>query len=142
MAFDLNVGDALKGLFGLVDDMYTSDEEREEAKRKLIALQQANKLETYKTSLSAILAEAQSKDPWTSRARPSFMYVMYVMILMSIPMGIVAVFSPESATNITEGMQAFLTAIPDGLWTTFGIGYAGYTGARTYEKHSMSKNKK
>ncbi|NRO95624.1 hypothetical protein GWC77_06700 [Paraburkholderia sp. NMBU_R16] len=84
--------------------------------------------------MSAILAEAQSKDPWTSRARPSFMYVMYILILCAIPMGVLAAFSPETAVSIARGMQAWLKAIPDALWTTFGTGYAGYVIARTYEK--------
>ena len=142
MAFDLNIGDALKGAFGLIDDLYTSDEEREAAKLKLVKLQQEGKLEMFKANMSVMLAEAKSSDPWTSRARPTFMYVIYAMILMSIPIGVLSVFSPESAVQIADGMKAFLAAIPDGLLTTFGIGYAGYTGARTFEKHSMNKNKK
>jgi hypothetical protein len=31
--------------------------------------------------MAAVLAEAESPDPWTSRARPSFLYVMYVLLL-------------------------------------------------------------
>jgi hypothetical protein len=31
-------------------------------------------------------------------------------------------------------MHKWLTAIPDGLWTTFGIGYVGYAARRSFEK--------
>ena len=34
----------LSGLFGLVDDLFTSDEERAEAKRKLVELEQQGQL--------------------------------------------------------------------------------------------------
>lgn len=94
----------------------------------------AGDLDLLKTSLSAIIAEANSTDPWTSRARPSFMYVMYVMILFAIPMGILAAFRPEMAVAIASGMKAWLAAIPESLYALFGVGYVGYVGARSYEK--------
>jgi hypothetical protein len=84
--------------------------------------------------MSVMLAEAQSKDPWTSRARPSFMYVMYILILCSIPMGVLSVFSPAAATTVAMGMKAWLAAIPDAMWGTFGTAYCGYTLSRSWEK--------
>ena len=33
-------------------------------------------LERVRTQMAGVLAEAGSTDPWTSRARPSFLYVM------------------------------------------------------------------
>ena len=78
-------------------------------------------------------------DPWTSRARPTFMYVIYLMILSAIPMGVVAAFDPTMATAIATGMQAWLAAIPDGLWATFGIGYSGYSVARSIDKKNALK---
>lgn len=91
-------------------------------------------LEGMKTQMSAIIAEESSADPWTSRARPSFLYVMYVMILSAIPMGILYAFDPAHALDIAHGLQAWLSAIPDSLYTLFGAGYLGYTGARTIDK--------
>lgn len=86
------------------------------------------------TSMSAIVEEAKSTDPWTSRARPSFLYVMYTFILMAIPYSFAFAFAPEAAAHMVSGMQSFLSAIPEGMWATFGIGYTGYVGARSYEK--------
>ncbi|RPJ07929.1 MAG: hypothetical protein EHM36_06140, partial [Deltaproteobacteria bacterium] len=92
-------------------------------------------------SMSAILAEAKSQDPWTSRARPTFLYVVYLMILASIPMGILSAFKPDLAVSIAKGMQAWLSSIPDGLWATFGIGYSGYSIARSMDKKIVGSKK-
>ncbi len=73
-------------------------------------------------------------DPWISRARPGFLYIIYVMILWAIPMGLVAAFSPAIAARITGGMHAYLAGIPDSLWSLFGTAYLGYTAARQWGK--------
>ena len=91
-------------------------------------------LAQMKQSMSVMLAEASSTDKWTSRARPSMMYVMYIMILASIPMGILWAFDPAHAEGIAKGLQMWLAAIPDTLWNMFGFCFLGYTGSRTVEK--------
>jgi hypothetical protein len=121
-------------LFGLIDNLFTSDEERMEAKRKLLEMEQAGKLDTLKTTLSAILAEAQSNDPWTSRARPTFLYVIYLCILTAIPMGVLFAFQPVAANAIAVGFGAWLNAIPESMWALFGAGYLGYSGFRSWDK--------
>ncbi|MBB59038.1 MAG: hypothetical protein CMM42_17630 [Rhodospirillaceae bacterium] len=132
------ISEVVKGiagpLFGLVDSLFTSDEERAAAKLKLLEMEQRGELETMRVQMSAILAEANSKDPWTSRARPAFLYVIYIIILAALPMGILSAFRPDVATEITLGVNAWLSAIPDALWTLFGAGYLGYAGARTVDK--------
>lgn len=115
-------------------DKTAQESERAKAQLALIQLQQNGDLEELKTSLSAIISEAQSSDPWTSRARPSYLYVMYTMILGSIPIGILSVFNPGAAAQIAVGMKAWLGAIPQDMWWMFGAGYLGYTHYRTKEK--------
>src|SRR5260221_2901014 len=70
-----------------------------------------------------IRAEAASGDKYTSRARPSFLYVM---------LGILA-------TNYVLfpllGKAALV--FPDALFWLFGSCMLGYTGARTWEKDSI-----
>ena len=83
---------------------------------------------------SAIMAEAQSADPWTSRARPSFLYVMYTLLLWAIPMGLIAAVQPQMAKDIAAGMNAYLGGIPEPLYALFGTGYLGYTVARQWGK--------
>ena len=80
------------------------------------------------------MAEAQSKDPWTSRARPSFLYIMYIMILWALPMGVLAAFDPEAAQEIAQGMNSYLNGLPEPLYALFGTGYLGYTAARQWGK--------
>lgn len=126
----------------LIDSLYTSDEEKAEAKLKLSALHQAGELKELEVSMSAIIAEANSKDPWTSRARPSFLYVMYIMILTAIPMGVLSAFEPDIAHRIALGLRGWLDAIPSEMWTLFGVGYTGYAVNRTYDKHSKNKHGK
>ena len=76
----------------------------------------------------------QATDRWVGRARPTFLYVMYVLLLWAIPMGLVAAFSPETARNIAAGMNAYLAGIPEPLYALFGTGYLGYTVAREWGK--------
>ena len=115
----------------IIDKIFPDPEQRDRAKLEMMRLQQEGQFKEVEIQMSAILAEAKSADPWTSRARPSFLYVMYIMILASIPMGILSAFKPEMATQIAAGLKAWLIAIPNELWAVFGIGYTGYTVARS-----------
>lgn len=119
---------------GLIDKIIPDPKARDEAKLKLLELQGSQEMEATKTQLSAIVAEAQSADPWTSRARPSFLYVMYVLLLWAIPMGLVGAFQPDIAKGIAASMNAYLSGIPEPLYALFGTGYLGYTAARQWGK--------
>ena len=65
----------------LIDKIIPDPKARNEAKLELIKLQGGQEMETLRLQLSAVLAEANATDPWTSCARPSFLYVIYIMIL-------------------------------------------------------------
>jgi len=118
----------------VIDRVLPDKAAKDAAKLAMLELEQQGEFKEDELRMQAIVMEAQSKDPWTSRARPAFFYVFYVYVLAAIPMGIVAALSPETALNITDGVQAFLTAIPDILYQVFVAGFLGYTGARTFEK--------
>ena len=123
--------DAIVGpVAGLIDKIIPDPEAREAAKLELLKLQGTQELDRIKAEMAGMLAEAGSPDPWTSRARPSFLYVMYVLLLWSIPMGIIAAIRPATAEAIARGMNAYLTGIPEPLYALFGTGYLGYTVAR------------
>ena len=119
---------------GLLDRIIPDPKARDAAKLELLKLDNSQELEQLKAQMSAVLAEAQSGDPWTSRARPSFLYVMYVLLLWSLPMGVIAAFRPGIAQAIAAGMTAYLNGLPEPLYTLFGTGYLGYTVARTWGK--------
>ena len=121
-------------LASIIDKVIPDKAAREKAKLELIRLEGTQEMEIVEARLAAIVAEAQSADPWTSRARPSFLYVMYVMILFSLPMGLVACFSPQAAHDIGSGITAYLNGLPEPLYALFGTGYLGYTVARQWGK--------
>jgi hypothetical protein len=119
---------------GLIDKLIPDPRARDAAKLELLRMQGSQEMEAIKTQMTAIVAEAQSNDPWTSRARPSFLYVMYAMILWAIPMGLIAAVRPDMARGIAEGMNSYLAGIPEPMWALFGTGYLGYTAARSWGK--------
>jgi len=124
----------LNPLTRIIDKIVPDPRQREAAKLELLRLQGSQEMAAIETQMAAILAEAKSADPWTSRARPSFLYVMYMLILWSIPMGLIACFRPEAAAAIAKGMNDYLAGLPEPLYALFGTGYLGYTVARQWGK--------
>jgi hypothetical protein len=118
----------------IIDKIFPDPAQAAQAKAVLMTAEVQGDIQRTTAELSAIVAEANSQDKWTSRARPSFMYVIYTMILMSIPMGVLWAFSPAYAERIAKGASMWLGMVPDGLWQLFAMGYLGYTGGRTFEK--------
>ena len=127
--------DSLIGpLASILDKVVPDKAARERAKLELIRLEGSQELGAIEARLSAIVAEARSPDPWTSRARPSFLYVMYALLLWALPMGLIAAVRPEAARDIAAGMNAYLAGLPEPLYALFGTGYLGYTAARAWGK--------
>lgn len=85
---------------------------------------------------SIISAEANSKDMYIARARPTFMYIFYFLIIsLVIVAPFFGVFFPEEMKQFYANVGAGFNAIPDALWATFVAGFSVYTTARTYEKY-------
>lgn len=85
-------------------------------------------------NLAALEAETASPDRWISRARPTFLYVIYAMILWALPMGMIAAINPRISHAITTGMADYLSALPAELYTLFATGYLGYATLRQWGK--------
>jgi hypothetical protein len=128
----------LSSIFGIgskiIDKLFPDPTQKAQAQLELLKMQQAGDLDEIKVQLSAIIAEAQSTDPWTSRARPSFLYVVYVLLLWSIPMGVLSIFKPDAAIAFTAGFKAWMLAIPEPVLTLFGVVMTGYVAGRSWEK--------
>jgi hypothetical protein len=105
-----------------------------QAKLAMYEAQRAGNMDEVKVAMSAILAEANSADPWTSRARPSFLYVVYILLLFGLPVGVLSAFYPDRAAAIGAGFGTWLKAIPDSLYILFGTVMTGYGVQRTVEK--------
>ena len=118
----------------LLDKIIPDPQARDRAKLELLKLQGDQEMANITAQMQAIVAEANSADPWTSRARPSFLYVIYVMLLWALPMGVLAAFRPEAARDIAGGMNSYLNGLPEPLYALFGTGYLGYTAARQWGK--------
>lgn len=118
----------------IIDKLFPDPTAKAQAQLELLKMQQSGELEEVKVQLSAIMAEAQSGDPWTSRARPSFMYVVYILLLWSIPMGVLTVFAPEAADKFTIGFGKWMDALPEPILTLFGVVMTGYVAGRSWEK--------
>ena len=91
-------------------------------------------LDSLAAKLDVLIEETGSVDPWVRRARPAFLYVMYALLLWSLPMSWIAAWRPHVAAAMTRGMAAYLSAIPEPLYALFGTGYLGYTVARSWAK--------
>ena len=131
----MSLVDALIGpLASIIDKIIPDKEARAKAKLELIALEGTQEMRMIEAQLQAIVAEANSADPWTSRARPSFLYVMYILLLAALPMGLLSAFNPAAARDIAAGMNAYLAGLPEPLCALFGTGYLGYTAARQWGK--------
>src|SRR3989304_8832343 len=122
---DLANGVGSKLINKIFPDKIAQENERAKATLELLSLQNDFEIKQQTTQLSAIIAEAQSVDPWTSRARPSFLYVIYIMLLLGVPMGVLSAFKPELATLIASGLQQWLAGIPDSPRGLFGGGWFG-----------------
>jgi len=129
----------ITGLFNigskLIDALFPDPTEKAKAQLELLRLEKAGQLDEMKTALSAIIAEANSPDPWTSRARPSFLYLFYfVIVALVIFAPTLGVFYPAQMAQFFVNVAAGFAAIPEPMWWTFSTGYLGYVGARQYGK--------
>jgi hypothetical protein len=130
----------------LIDKLIPDPAQKAAAQLNLLTLQQQGEfkqidaqLEEMKTSMSAINTEGASADKWTSRARPGFLYVIYIVILFGLPLSILSIWFPSETMHVQQSFSAWVTGIPDSLMTLFGTGYLGYAAVRTYDKHIAAK---
>ncbi len=123
----------------VIDRVIPDKDAQSRARAELARMEQEGELRQTEVQISAILAEAQSRDKWTSRARPTFLYVMYRVILLTIVGGIIGIWFPDQVTTAAQNIANLLAAIPESLWWLFGTGYLGYTGARSVDKWKAAK---
>jgi len=121
-----------------IDKLFPDAGDRLKYKNQAKELELSGEFKELEGAIQLIMAEAQSKDPWTSRARPSFLYVMYIMILASIPMGFLSFWHPELVDSAIAGMEKWLKAIPPEMWYLFGAGYLGYVKKRSDDKQVLA----
>jgi len=86
------------------------------------------------TAAKNIQAEASSDDRFVSRARPTFLYIIYCVLCFNyIALPIIQLF---------KGMPNLVPIeLPEDLYWLFGAGYLGYTGFRSLDKGGFKWNR-
>lgn len=125
----------------VIDKLIPDKDKRDEIRLKRMELEQAGEFKDVELRYEAIVAEAKSNDPWTSRARPSFMYIFYILLLGYLPFSIIYAFNPQLGDDLLTGMTTYFKAIPTELYVTFTTGYLGYSAARAYDKKNILQGK-
>ena len=129
------VGPAIELANKLIGRWFPDPEAKAQAQRELRRMELDGDLQETEIQMKAIIAEAKSTDGWTSRARPTFLYVFYFVILALVVVApIIGIFHPDHMAVFFANVGTGFKAIPEELWWTFSAGYLGYAGARTYEK--------
>ena len=105
----------------LIDRLIPDPAQREQAKLALFQAEAQQALQEMQVSLSAILTEANSADPWTSRARPTFLYVIYGVILLSVIGSIIGIWWPAEVFQAAENLSKLLNAVPESLWLSIPL---------------------
>ncbi|MCO4782706.1 MAG: hypothetical protein KC646_10320 [Candidatus Cloacimonetes bacterium] len=99
-------------------------------------LTQAFEMELQNAQRDLILSESSSKDSYVSRARPTFLYLVYLILAFNFI--IVPIFNQVFALIISlYGGSPFsfeAVPLPPDLYSLFKIVMLGYIGGRTYEK--------
>jgi holin (3TMs family) len=126
-------GDPLEGIGKIIEEFHMPPEQQAQLKVALAA--QQIDLEKAQLARDAALAELQSQnitaetsstDAFVRRARPTFLYVMIGAIAFSL------VVCPIANAFLHKGLVPM--EIPSAYLELFGVGFLGYTGARTWEK--------
>ena len=104
------LGEAIASVVGKVIDRAWPDPlQKAQAMLELEKLKVEGAFREMDTALSAIKTEAASNDPWTSRARPSFLYVFYfILIALVVLAPIVGITNPSAMALLGTWVLMFL----------------------------------
>jgi len=136
---NVDVGGIFSGIGQLAKDLrtaFTGQEPLDANKAAELALK-VQELEgsIEQARISIMVAEASSSDKWTSRARPGFLYLFYlVVIVLALAAPFMGIFFPTQMSQFYINVKAGFEAVPEAMWWTFTTGYLGYVGARQYGK--------
>lgn len=126
-------GDPIKSITELIQQFHASPELKAQLDQAAAAMElQREQIEAARDQALAdiqgqnIRAETTSADSFVRRARPTFLYVMVAAIGMAL-----IVFP---LLNLATGKGLLIPEIPGAYLELFGVGFLGYTGARTWEK--------
>lgn len=124
----------------IIDNVHTSGEEKGklelakmqlqiaagEFQAKLVADVEKMYLDEMANLRDQIKVELQSEDPYVRRARPTFMYIVYLVMFINL------IVIP--VIQMITGKPFAIVPLPEEMWYVFGGSYLGYAYLRTVEK--------
>lgn len=117
--FEFITGDIIKSVGGVIDDLFTSDEERIKAKNKVFDILKEKELELRKMQTEVIVTEA--KGNWLQRSwRPILMLGFGFIVMYN------KFFAPAFGLPNAELENEF--------WNLLQLGVGGYVIGRSAEK--------
>jgi hypothetical protein len=120
---DFLSGNVVKEIGGIIDNLFTNDEERINAKNKIIQVLKEKELELQKMQTDIIIAEA--KGNWLQRSwRPILMLAFGFIVIY------VKFIAPLFGFNIPP--------LEDEFWNLLQLGIGGYVVGRSAEKIAKS----
>lgn len=130
--FDSLISPLIDAAKGIISEFHASPEEKQAALEKMAQLQQQaiQDARDYQSKLNEIAgqnirADATSSDHYTSRARPTFMYIIETILAFNyIVIPLAGIF----------GSHYLPINLPADLLTLFGVCVTGYVFNRTAEK--------
>ncbi len=132
------IGPLTKNIFGLVDKLHLSKQEKMEFKARAQSLVLEHEKEVGKTirakeeaTSNIIMAEVKQDDKYTKRARPTVIYVGIILIIWSY------IITPILNEYLDMDI---VNEIPDFFWYSWSGIVAVYAGGRSYEKSNKKGN--
>lgn len=132
------VGSIVKNAADVVDRFVETPEEKAKALKELREIEERETGTLLKATHAVIQEEARSEDPWVRRARPTFLWLMYVILGFNyIALPLLNVLS----IALNAGITLEPITLPEELYWLFGSAYLGYAGARTWDKLIKQKGR-
>lgn len=96
--------------------------------------QEAALSEMMSATATIMVEEAKSSDTFVRRARPSFLYVMYILLLSAIPTGILFALDKSIGISFVEGVKYWFSILPSELYSLLKVCFGLYVSGRSAEK--------
>ena len=124
------VGNIAKPVIDLIDKSNLTKQEKQEITLKMQEFQ----IEALKEANKLNILDSQSTSKYRSFARPTFLYLFYALILLSLPIGLLNYLNNDFYLALVDGMKTYLSIIPEYMITGF-LTIIGVLGVgRTIEK--------
>lgn len=124
-----SIGSVVEKIGGVADRFIQTKDEKAAFEKELTRIATEERIKTMEITHSVIREEAASSDNYVRRARPTFLYIIYVILIFNyIAIPIIAMSFGKTDMKPLE--------LPEPLFWLFGSGYLGYAGARSWDKRS------